>query len=127
MASMRLEYHWSWIIAVLIVALGLGAIALIGWHIAPTKSDWYINAMIIIACSSIGWAIGMILSPDSKVEQKKFNGIWKGVSLFASGYLVSKIDPLVEAATKTDAIKSFTEPLAFDNEENNSSALRQSF
>ena len=48
----------------------------------------------------------MILSPDSRIEQREFSGLWKGISLFISGYLVSKVDPLVDALLKPDAVLS---------------------
>ena len=111
MTPMSRAYHPSWKIAVAIAAPLLLSIGIIGWLIAPSMSDAYVNAALIIACSSVGWCAGMMLSPDSRLEEKTFTGIWKGVSLFVSGYLVSKIDPLVEALLKIDTIKHVTVPL----------------
>jgi hypothetical protein len=108
---MNSVYHPSWKIAVAVAAPFLLAIGIIGWLIAPSIPDGYVNTVLIVACSSIGWSAGMMLSPDSRLEEKKFTGLWKGVSLFASGYLVSKIDPLVDAMLKADTIKHVAEPL----------------
>lgn len=76
----------------------------LAWFIAPTREDAYLNATFVVTFSAIGWAAGMILSPDSSIEERKFTGLWKGISLFVSGYLLSKIDPLVDAFLKPDVI-----------------------
>lgn len=97
-------YHPSWKIAVGIAAPMLTMLGILGWFIAPTREDAYLNAVFLITFSGIGWAGGMIFSPDSGHEAKKFSGLWKGISLFVSGYLLSKIDPLVEAVLKPEVI-----------------------
>jgi len=53
----------------------------------------------------------MVLSPDTKTEEKKFLDVWKGISLFVSGYLISKIDPLIEALFKPEVIMNATDHL----------------
>ena len=86
-------------------------IGIMGWLIAPTRADAYVNAVLVVTYCSIGWAAGMMLSPDSTIEEKKFSSVWKGVSLFISGYLVSKLDPLIGALLTPEAIANLAEPL----------------
>ena len=97
MAPVKREPHDSWKIGLAVAATFLTALVVFGWLIAPKKEDAYFTTALIIASTSIGWAVGTMLSPDSRTEEKKFLNIWKGVSLFASGYLISKADPLIEA------------------------------
>ena len=84
----------------------LFALGMLGWFIAPTMEDAYLNAAFMVTFSAVGWAAGMILSPDSRLEEKKFTSLWKGISLFISGYLLSKIDPLVDTLLKPEALQS---------------------
>lgn len=96
--------HRSWKVAVWIVAPLLTILGVLGNLIAPTKQIAIMNAVFVIAACSVGWALGMILSPDSRVEEKRFGNLWKGISLFASGYLVSKLDPLIEAVMRPEVV-----------------------
>jgi hypothetical protein len=98
------DYHPSWKIAVAVAGPMLVAIGVLGWLIAPSKEDAYLNAVFTITFSAVGWAGGMIVSPGSTIEEKKFTNLWKGISLFVSGYLVSKIDPLVAALLKPEIV-----------------------
>ena len=97
-------YHPSWEIAVAIASPLLFIIGVLGWLVAPTRSDAYINCAFVITFCAVGWMFGMILSPDSRVEEKKFNSLWKGICLFVSGYVVSKVDPLVDALLKPEVV-----------------------
>ncbi len=101
---MATEPHYSWKIAVLVAGALLATLLALGWGIAPSKEDVCFTYAILVLCMAIGWTIGMMLSPDSKYEKRKFLSLWKGVSLFASGYFVSKIDPLVESLLSPEVI-----------------------
>lgn len=46
----------------------------------------------------------MMLSPDSKQEDDRLKKLRNGISLFVSGYLISKIDPLVAKAMEPDLL-----------------------
>lgn len=111
MIPLRRAYHPSWKVAVSIATPLLIATGILGCLIAPTQADAYLNSELVIAFSAVGWAVGMIISPDSAMEEKKFSGIWKGISLFLSGYLVSKIDPLVETLLKPETVGHLSNPL----------------
>src|SRR5262249_46226834 len=46
----------------------------------------------------IGWLIGVLVSPF-RWEESKFTDYGKALVTFVSGYVLSKIDPLIRAAT----------------------------
>ncbi len=98
--------HDSWKIGVAVAVPLVIALGFFGWLMAPQKEDAYLTTALLIACVAIGWAVGMMLSPDSRTEEKKFLDVWKGISLFASGYLISKLDPLVVVVFRPDTLMS---------------------
>src|ERR1700677_3561315 len=104
--------HWSWVITVVIAMPLLICLACMGWNFSDTIQDKYLTTAIMVACGAVGWMFGMALSPDSKTEAKNFSSLWKGFTLFASGYLVSKVDPFIGAALNPDVIFDPTEHLA---------------
>jgi len=111
MSSTKQAPHDSWKIGVAVAVPLLVAIEVLGWLISPRCEDAYLTTALIIACVGIGWSVGMVLSPDTKTEEKKFLDVWKGISLFVSGYLISKIDPLIEALFKPEVIMNATDHL----------------
>jgi hypothetical protein len=54
------------------------------------------NLAILALASGAGWLIGTIISPYDSKEEAAFSNYSKAVSAFASGYLVAKIDKIVE-------------------------------
>lgn len=98
--------HWSWIIATFIAIPLMICIFVFGWDISDNIAERYLTIVIFIASGSIGWFVGMILSPDSLSEEKRFSTFSKNISLFISGYMVSKIDRLVDALFQPDIIFS---------------------
>ena len=101
---MATESHDSWKIGVPVGLVLLTAIFVLACLISPTKEEGYFTCIILIACAAAGWVVGMMLSPDSKVEEQRLHGLWKGVSLFVSGYLISKIDPLIAMVLSPESI-----------------------
>jgi len=112
MEVFKSERHWSWIITVIVALALLGALFLMGWRLSDIPQERYLTLAILIAACTLGWVLGMVLSPDSKTETKNFFTIGKGVSLFVSGYLVSKIDGLVTAVFEPQLLLHATEHLA---------------
>lgn len=96
--------HWSWIIALSIALVLIVWLFIIGYSLGPTKNQELLTTAILILSLSIGWAIGTFLSPDSGHEANKFSDFVKGFSLFASGYLVSKGDRVVDWVLKPDML-----------------------
>ena len=53
---------------------------------------------------SLGWLFGILLSPYSNDEGKKFTQYAKAFGVFASGYLVGKVDKVIEKMLEPDFI-----------------------
>ena len=51
--------------------------------------------------ASVGWVTGILVSPYDKDERSAFGEMAKLIYGFLSGYLVSKIDPIITDATKS--------------------------
>lgn len=66
------------------------------FKMAPSPQDAYLNIAIVLASVSVGWLLGTFVSPESASEQGRFMTYGKAVSAFVSGYLVSKLDKVVE-------------------------------
>jgi hypothetical protein len=52
-----------------------------------------------------GYAVGLLLTPYTKQEQGDFEKILKGLSLFVSGFLLSKLEPLLTKLLASSAFK----------------------
>ena len=104
--------HWSWVIAAGIATLLLGWLLRLGWLFSSNPDDKYLTMALLIGCGATGWVVGTALSPDSTTEARKMSAVWKGISLFASGYLISKVDRLIAAILLPDLILHPTEHLA---------------
>jgi hypothetical protein len=68
------------------------------------SSEHPINALIIILAIALGVTLGLMITPVSSQERAAFADYAKYVATFVSGYLISKIDPVVTAVLKPDAI-----------------------
>jgi uncharacterized membrane protein YeaQ/YmgE (transglycosylase-associated protein family) len=59
------------------------------------KLDYPIMPLMALTAALLGWMIGILASPTTKEEKDQFGELAKVVAGFVSGYLLSKIDPLV--------------------------------
>jgi hypothetical protein len=87
--------------AILTVALAYMALSF-GESTAPTPPA--LNAMIVLLGLAFGWLFGILLSPYSADEKVTFSEYAKAFGVFASGYLVGKIDKVVEELFKPDFV-----------------------
>jgi uncharacterized membrane protein len=55
-----------------------------------------INIVIVLLGVASGWLLGIMVSPYSLDEKENFNAYAKAFGVFASGYLVAKVDKVVE-------------------------------
>jgi hypothetical protein len=88
-------------IGILITAIGISLIVSIilvflCFKMVATPQDGYLNLAIVLASVCVGWLLGTFVSPESSSEQTRFTTYGKAVSAFVSGYLVSKLDKVVE-------------------------------
>ncbi len=52
----------------------------------------------------LGWGVGFLVSPSSKTEKEQFSGLTKTISAFLSGYILSKLDRVIENLLESDKI-----------------------
>jgi hypothetical protein len=62
--------------------------------VASDRRGYAVNISILVLGTSLGWILGMAISPYDVKEKGDFGAYLKAVSAFFSGYLVAKIDPL---------------------------------
>jgi hypothetical protein len=75
----------------LLVSLGMLA-CLIG----ETRVAKVLNLTVLIFGAAAGWVVGIFIAPYTAEEQSKFTMLSKSVAVFGSGYLVGKIDKILE-------------------------------
>jgi hypothetical protein len=89
--------------AVFIWLFFFGFIALC-FQIAPTPDDRYLNLAIFGASVIIGWLLGTLISAGTSREEAQFGKAAKAISAFASGYVLAKIDNVVNALLAPKAL-----------------------
>ncbi|WP_411883158.1 hypothetical protein [Polaromonas sp. YR568] len=71
------------------------------------------NVLMCLIGSLLGWAIGMFFSPFDKADSTRLEYLGKTIAAFASGYVLSKAEPLISAAT--DRIVETPETIQWNN------------
>lgn len=65
-----------------------------------TRGDTYgyaVTALTGLAGVALGWLLGLLASPNSDLEAERFSKYAAAASAFASGYLLSKLEPTIAA------------------------------
>lgn len=93
-----------------VISTNVAAAALaitIGWlciQVSDSVQDQVFNGLLTILGALIGWALGMFFAPYTKDEASRFSSIGQGISVFVSGYVVSKLDRFLEATMFTTTV-----------------------
>lgn len=66
------------------------------FYIGDSAAAYAMNFAILILGTSVGWLIGTVISPYDTKEQGDFSAYAKAVSAFVTGYLVAKVDKIIE-------------------------------
>ena len=69
---------------------------------SPDRRAWAFNGGILVLGVCAGWLMGIVVSPYDVTEQKQFFTFGKALSVFASGYLIGKVDKLTERVLSPD-------------------------
>lgn len=99
--------HWGSQVFATFFAVVFGGILLRLCWVFGSSSDTAValNVLLCLVACLLGWATGMFFSPFDKRDADRFEYLGKTIAAFASGYVLSKVEPLISAATKqvTDA------------------------
>lgn len=86
----------SWIPSTIIASLIIFMIMLFGWKFSEKIQDAMLTEVILALGISFGWILGTYLTPDTKVEANNLSQAFKGISIFVTGFLTSKLDRVIE-------------------------------
>lgn len=94
--------HWgSQVLSSIFAALFGGTLLRLCWVFGGESSIAIAqNVLMCLVGSLFGWAIGMFFSPFDKEDSTRFEYLGKTIAAFASGYVLSKTEPLISAATE---------------------------
>lgn len=88
--------NWKIVGSTVSATVLLAVLCALAFMTGGPKPTVEMNFAVLTLGASLGWIIGIIVSPYSTQEQTKFTALSKAVAAFASGYLVGKVDKLVE-------------------------------
>lgn len=92
----RVRKSSAWGGAVSILLLGV-VFVILCFRMAPTPDDVSLNLAILGASIVVGWFAGTLMSPGTFREEGQFGAAAKTISTFVSGYLLAKIDGVLNA------------------------------
>src|SRR5437763_9586506 len=77
----------------------LGGVGWLGCYVVASQlgGETWLNVLICLFGSTIGWWAGILISPDS-TEHGQFVSFRKAVSVFLSGFVLAKLDVLFQGA-----------------------------
>ena len=61
--------------------------------------------LLALTSAIFGWVVGMLAAPYSKAEKEHFSELAKIISGFVTGYLLSKLDPVIGAGGKRAPVR----------------------
>lgn len=80
------------------------ALIWLAYQLGLEDNTYLLNWLICLLGVVIGWGVGFITSPSSDNESERFSGMTKTVSAFLSGYILSKLDPVIESLLESNQI-----------------------
>ncbi len=102
-------FRWQAKVTAAVAVVIIAAQCYFSWVFANSKLEVFaLNVAVLLLGVSLGWVFGIFISPIGS-EKDEFSQYGKAVSVFFSGYLLAKIDPVF---TKLLAAESLFEDLA---------------
>jgi hypothetical protein len=98
------EYPGTEMATILLEGIGIISSVLLAWFLGKEYHDRYLNLLATLVGASLGWALAVLASPYSETDSTKFTQLTRTISLLGSGYLISKLDKVIEAAFKPEVI-----------------------
>jgi hypothetical protein len=95
------DVNWKLISSYIIGATILVVMIIAAFEFPPKEHRW-ISLMLLIAGISVGWVIGIVISPYTTGEKTKFQSYMKAVASFLSGYVVAHLNDLIKEIMKKE-------------------------
>ena len=104
-ATKYLGKHWgSQVFSALFAVLFGAAIIFLALILSGTTPySVALNLLICLVGALSGWIVGMFFSPFDTRDKERFEYLGKSVAAFASGYLLSAVQPIITKFTETAA------------------------
>ena len=78
------------------IGIILGAIFYLACFAIAFKLDrWWLNILLCLSGGVLGWFVGILGSPTSRVESDAFGEYRRALSAFISGFLLARLDVLI--------------------------------
>jgi len=90
-----IDLHPKLLITICIVLPLILALVVLALRVRESENDVQVNLALLVFGGSLGWLLGIFMSPYGEGEKAAFAGYASAIMTFASGYLVGKIDPFV--------------------------------
>lgn len=109
-AVRRLEAELTWgkVGGLWACIIGSALIVMFCWH-----EGSMIFSLLALSGAILGWLLGVLIVPYDEREAKSFSVFIKVISGFVTGYLLSKVDPLLTSLLTID-LDTGTAPIAQD-------------
>jgi uncharacterized membrane protein len=62
----------------------------------PPADEWWLNLLLCLFGLVLGWSVGVLLSPMTKIEETRFTSYGKALSAFVTGFVVAKLEFLLK-------------------------------
>jgi hypothetical protein len=77
--------------------VSVGAITIwLAYRLGADNNAYLVNWLLCLLGAMLGWGAGLMVSPFSEKEGERFSRVTQAVSAFLSGYLLSKLDRMLE-------------------------------
>jgi hypothetical protein len=72
----------------------------LGWICFSSNGTPQLNILFLFLGSSIGWILGILITPKSESETVRFSEYSKIISSFTTGFLLAKLEKIFEILVK---------------------------
>ena len=84
-----------------VMGIGSGiAVGVLAFLVGTTPMEREVNLLIYFTAGVVGWLTGILLTPETPGQDKRFNDYGKAIATFVTGFAAAKLDHAYEAAMK---------------------------
>jgi len=90
-----LSYSQKTILTLAVAPIGWTITGVLAYFVSPALSDYATTLLIQMCGIALGWLTAFLASPRDDDEKAAFSLLTKTLSAFVSGYLLSKLEPVI--------------------------------